>query len=277
MKLRLTILCENSVGRPLGLIGEHGFSCHLETPAGNYLFDTGSGLGIETNARLLNINLEELQGIILSHGHYDHVGGLPQILIQTGPIDVYGHPDMFKPRYSVSGEQKREIGIPHNRSYLEQLGARFHLSSESVELAPGLVISGEIPRTTDFEQGDANLCCPAEDGSLQPDKLKDDLSLYITTEQGLTVLLGCAHAGVINILKHARILSGEQNIHSVIGGTHLMFYDDNQFQQTLEQLDSYGIEKLGAAHCTGLQQAAKLAAHFGERFFFASAGCTVEI
>lgn len=277
MKLKLTILCENSVGRPLGLIGEHGFACHLETEHGNYLFDTGSGLGIETNAGLLELDLKNLKGIILSHGHYDHVGGLPKVLARTGPIDVYGHPDMFKPRYSLAGEKKREIGIPHNRAYLEQLGARFHLSRESLEVAPGLLISGEVPRTTDFEQGDANLCCPNEDGSMEPDMLQDDLSLYIRTEQGLAVLLGCAHAGLINILEHARTLTEAKEIHSIVGGTHLMFYDDNQFKKTLDKLDGYGIKKLGAAHCTGLSQASRLAEHFRERFFFASVGTELRV
>lgn len=277
MTLRLTILCENSVGRPLGLIGEHGFACHLETPSGNYLFDTGGGLGIETNARLLNLALNDLQGIILSHGHYDHVGGLPQVIAQTGPIDIYAHPDLFTPRYSLASTGQRAIGVPNSREELEQMGARFHFSREPVELTPELIISGEIPRSTDFEQGDPKLCRVDKDGTLNPDPLADDLSLLIKTEQGLSVLLGCAHAGLINILEYARALSGQQSIHTVVGGTHLMFYDDLQFQQTLERLDSYRIEKLGAAHCTGLSQASRLAAHFGDRFFFASVGCTLEI
>jgi len=277
MTVRLTILCENSVGRPLGLIGEHGFSCHLETPSGNYLFDTGSGLGIAANARLLNLKLNDLQGIVLSHGHYDHVGGLSKVLAQTGPIDVYAHPELFIPRYSLAGSEQRVIGVPDSQTELEQLGARFHFSKDPVELTPELVISGEIARTTDFENGDPKLCCAGKDGILNPDPLADDLSLLINTEQGLSVLLGCAHAGLINILEHARSLSGQQDIHAIVGGTHLMFYDDLQFQQTLERLDGYQIEKLGAAHCTGLPQAARLAEHFKDRFFFASVGSTLEI
>jgi 7,8-dihydropterin-6-yl-methyl-4-(beta-D-ribofuranosyl)aminobenzene 5'-phosphate synthase len=277
MSLRITILCENSVGRPLGLIGEHGFACHLETSSGNYLFDTGGGLGIATNARLLNLDLKNLQGVILSHGHYDHAGGLPKVLAQSGPIDIYAHPDLFTPRVSLSGNNRREIGVPQTREELEKLGARFHLRSKPVKLTPELLLSGEIPRITDFEQGDTKLCCPGNDGSVHPDPLADDLSLFIQTEQGLTVLLGCAHAGLINILEHARKLTDTQDIHSVVGGTHLMFYDDDQFRKTLKHLDQYNIDKLGAAHCTGLPQASRLAAHFGDRFFFASVGCTLKV
>lgn len=277
MSLRLTILCENSVGRPLGLIGEHGFACHLETPSGNYLFDTGGGLGIETNARLLNLDLTALKGIILSHGHYDHVGGLPKVLAQTGPIDVFAHPDLFKPRFSLGETENRAIGVPNSRKELEQLGARFLFSKAPVELTPQLTISGEIPRVTDFEIGDPKLCCTGDSNSLHPDPLADDLSLLIKTEQGTSVLLGCAHAGLINILEYARALTEQQDLHTVVGGTHLMFYDDIQFRRTLERLDGYRIARLGAAHCTGLPQAASLSAHFGNRFFFASVGCTLEV
>lgn len=277
MTLRLTILCENSVGRPLGLLGEHGFACHLQTPAGDYLFDTGSGLGIETNARLLNLDLGALKGIILSHGHYDHVGGLKQVLAHTGPIDVYAHPDLFTERVSTAAAQPRSIGVPHSRSELEQLGARFHFNRAPVELTEELLISGEIPRVTSFEQGDSNLCRVDADGSFHPDPLADDQSLFIRTEKGLTVLLGCAHAGLINILEQARHLTGEQKIHCVLGGTHLMFYDEAQLEQTLQRLDGYAIDKLGAAHCTGLSRAARLAAHYGERFFFATVGSSVAV
>jgi len=277
MKPRLTIVCENSIGRPLGLIGEHGFACHLETEHGNYLFDTGSGLGIMTNVKLLDLDLKDLRGIILSHGHYDHAGGLKKVLELTGPIDIYAHPKLFTPRFSNSNEGQREIGVPFPQKELERMGACFHFSKKPVELTPELVISGEIPRTTDFEQGDSRLCCRDQDGSLSPDPLADDLSLLIKTDNGLSVLLGCAHAGLINTLKQTLNLTGMQDLHAVIGGTHLMFCDDSQFQQTLEQLDNYQIKKLGAAHCTGLPQAAKLAAHFGERFFFASAGCSLDL
>ncbi|MDT8421817.1 MAG: MBL fold metallo-hydrolase [Desulfuromonadales bacterium] len=277
MTLRLTILCENSVGRPLGLIGEHGFACFLQTPSGDFLFDTGSGLGIDTNADLLNLELADLRGIILSHGHYDHVGGLAKVLARTGPINVYAHPDLFSPRVSLAGEPPRQIGVPDSREQLEQLGARFLFSRAAVELTPELTISGEIPRTTDFEQGDPNLCCADPNGIMRPDPLADDLSLFIKTARGLTVLLGCAHAGLINILDYARQLTGEKSLHTVVGGTHLLFYDDMQFRLTLERLEGFNIERLGAAHCTGLQQAARLAAHFGDKFFFAAVGTALEI
>ncbi|PLX85545.1 MAG: MBL fold metallo-hydrolase [Desulfuromonas sp.] len=277
MSVQLTVLCENSVTSPTGLIGEHGFACHLRTEQGNFLFDTGSGLGLENNARLLGIDLRQLTGVILSHGHADHSGGLTQLLRHSGPIDVYAHPDIFKPRLSCSAAEERQIGLPHTRTELEALGARFHLSRSPQQLAPGLILSGEIPRRTDFESGDPNLCCRSPQGVLHSDPIDDDLSLFVQTDRGLSVLLGCAHAGLINILDQAQALLSPDNIHCVAGGTHLMFADDARLRQTLHYLDRYQIDRFGAAHCTGLQQATRLAAHFQDRFFFAAAGTRITV
>jgi len=267
MPVRLTILCENSVRPQAGLIGEHGFACHVETPAGNYLFDTGQGFGILQNAAVLKKDLGAVKAILLSHGHYDHTGGLPAVLGQTGSIDIHGHPDLFLERY----REKRFIGIPHRREYLESLGARFVLSRQMCELAPGLWLTGEIPRRTSFEQGDplmTALCC----GTSSHDELLDDLSLVVDSEKGLILILGCAHAGLVNIMEYVLEQTGRDGFYAILGGTHLGFADDTQFEKTLRALDNYRVAKLGVSHCTGLPHAARLQALLGDRFFFGSVG-----
>ncbi|BCR04151.1 MBL fold metallo-hydrolase [Desulfuromonas versatilis] len=277
MKTRLTILCENTV-RPLeGLIGEHGFACYLETAKGNYLFDTGQGLGIGGNARILEKDLAQIRAVVLSHGHWDHTGGLPEVLRQTGPVDVWGHPAMFKARYHSKDSEQRYIGVPHRRDYLEALGARFRLENRWREIGPGVYLTGEIPRRTPFEKGDPHMHLADQEGSArQPDPLEDDLSLVVESDKGLILVLGCAHAGLVNILRHVQEQTGRQEIYAIIGGTHLGFADDAQFAQTLAALEDFRVKKLGVSHCTGLPRAAALAARLGERFFFGSAGAVLE-
>ncbi len=277
MKTRLTILCENSVGAVEGLVGEHGFACYLETSRGNYLFDTGQGLGIGGNARILEKDLADIRAVILSHGHWDHAGGLPEVLRHCGPVDVWGHPEMFKARYYHKNNQQRYVGIPHRRDYLEALGARFRLERSWREVGPGVFLTGEIARQTPFEKGDPHLSVVSREGldHLQ-DPLEDDLSLVVESEKGLILVLGCAHAGLVNILNHVRERTGKEEIYAIIGGTHLGFAGDAQFTETLAALARFRVARLGVSHCTGLPRAAALAERLGERFFFGSVGAVLE-
>lgn len=277
MKIKLTILCENTVGAPFGVIGEHGFACFVETQQGNYLFDTGQGFAITQNALALGKNLASIDAVMISHGHYDHTGGLPAVLKIRGAVDVFGHPDMFVERVWSSEDETRFIGIPFRRPYLEGLGARFRLGTEMVEIGPGVYLTGEIPRNSTFEKGDANMFAILPGGdTLQPDPLKDDLSLLIDSDKGLIIVLGCAHAGLINIIEYALKQMKTDRIHAIIGGTHLGFSTDAQFEETVKMIDRYQVDHIGVSHCTGLARAAMLHARLKERFFFGTVGSVLE-
>ena len=278
MTIRLTILCENSVARPFGLLGEHGFACYLETPSGNYLFDTGQGQTLIPNARRLGKDLGSIKALLLSHGHYDHTGGLPHVLESRNCLDVHGHPDIFSTRYWEIEGCRRYVGIPYRREYLESLGARFCLSGEQVEIGPGVYLTGEIPRRNAWEKGDRLQLAVTAAGEIQrPDPVFDDLSMVVATPKGLLLVLGCAHAGLLNIIGHVTEKFGVDKIYAVVGGTHLAFAGREQFEETLEMLDCLRIEKVGVSHCTGLSKAAQLSARLGGRFFFANAGTVLEI
>jgi 7,8-dihydropterin-6-yl-methyl-4-(beta-D-ribofuranosyl)aminobenzene 5'-phosphate synthase len=276
MAVRVTVLCENTVGRSNGTIGEHGFSCFLETSAGNFLFDTGNGAGLLHNARLLGLDLATVQTIVLSHGHFDHAGGMEDALGATGPIEVVAHPEIFRERFWQGQHERRSNGMPFSRLQLENLGARFRLQRELFTIAPGVHFSGEIPRITSFESGDPHLVVPEEEGTFAPDPFLDDASLLVETGKGLLLLLGCAHAGMVNIMHHA-VASTGLSIHAVLGGTHLAPADKLQVEGTLQALREFKVQKIGVSHCTGLPRAAQLSTEFPGRFFFASVGSVLEL
>ena len=279
MSIRLTILCENSVDQvsPYGLLGEHGFSCHLQTPGGDFLFDTGGGMTIMNNGKLLGIDFTGLQGILFSHGHFDHTGGLKQVLEKTGKIPIYAHPDLFSEHYSKNSGKMHNIGIPWPQEELEKLGADFKFSATPCEVTPDLLLSGEVPRISKVETGDPNLLSRSEQGEQITDPLCDDLSLFINSDKGLVILLGCAHAGLLNIIDHAIKVTGQEKIHMVLGGTHLKFCSEEQMTATLDRLAELDVDLIGASHCTGLRGARMLAERFGKRFFSASVGVMIEI
>lgn len=276
MKVKATILCENSVFHIPGAIAEHGLSIYIETDYGNYLFDTGQGRAILNNAFVLQKDLTIIKAIILSHHHFDHTGGLLPVLDVKGAVDVITHPQLFKESYRISKGKQSYTGILYNRLALENKGANFLFNTNWYEIAPGIYLSGEVPRETDFEIGDENLVIKEEFG-FSKDQLWDDQSLIITTEKGLLIVLGCSHSGIINILNYAIKKTGCDKIYAVIGGTHLGPVSDEQREATIKALKEYSIEKIGVSHCTGLKGSLRLAQEFKEKFFFCNVGTVVEI
>lgn len=276
-RFRLTVLCENSVAGPFGLIGEHGWAAFIETAEGTVLFDTGQGQGIVNNSRVLGCDIASADCLVLSHGHYDHTGGLPDVLAISGGMTVHAHPDIFVDRWWQRGEVSRHIGLRYRRAYLESLGAEFRLERGFRQILPGIFVTGEVPRVTDFEPPDPNMKVQDEEGRWVQDELLDDLSLIVDTPEGLVVVLGCAHAGLINILSLVREKFSDRPIHTVVGGTHLGFAGQEQFQRTLDHLDAFGVKRLGASHCTGLVNSSKLYCALKEGFFHAAVGTVVEI
>lgn len=275
--VRITILCDNVVGFPFG-IGEHGFSALVERDDRTILFDTGSGKGLISNALIFGKDLRAVEEICLSHGHFDHTEGLAQILPLLKNSQVFAHPGVFQERFGERrlGDKvvRRFIGIPHRREYLEQLGARFHLECGFREIGPGVFLTGEVPRETPFEKGDPNLLIPFG-GSFAQDPVLDDQSMVIPTSQGLVVLMGCAHSGMINTLRYAQRKTGQERIRAVLGGTHLGFLSPEQLEESISELAAMEPELVAVSHCTGLPAAARLMQSFGERFSFAHVGTSL--
>jgi len=276
MKGKATVLCENCVFGNSGAIAEHGWSVYIESDQGNFLFDTGQGMAIINNARHFNKDLSTIKGIMISHHHYDHTGGLLNVLEQVGKVNVYSHPDLFKNSYVIDEGKERNIGIPFRREILENKGAQFKFNTSFREIAPGLMLSGEIPRLTEYEKGDKKLLLKTDEGYTQ-DLVLDDQTLVATTEKGLVIILGCSHSGIINIINHIIDKTGKTRIRTIIGGTHLGPASEETKEKTIQALKKFDIEKIGVSHCTGLETSMRLFQEFGDRFFFCNVGTEVEI
>ena len=273
--MRITTLSENTA-RLGDLLGEWGLSILVETDDSTVLLDAGKGFSAVYNADSLGINLSKVNKIVLSHGHYDHTGGLREVLRRMNKqVEIIAHPDIWQAKYSRrEGEPGRYIGVPFQRDELENLGANFHLTAQPINITSAIMTTGEIPMITALEKVDTALFIK-EGIAWQPDKVMDDQALIIKTEQGLVIILGCAHRGIINTLYHAQRLTGISKIHAVIGGSHLVGASEERLRHTIATLKELNIQKLGLCHCTDLPAISVLAKEFGDKFIFNKAGTTI--
>lgn len=276
MRLRVTTLSENTAGMG-NFLAEWGLSMLVETDEMNILLDTGQSISTVYNAAALGIDLSRIDKIVLSHGHFDHTGGLRQVLRKANKrIEIIAHPDIWSVKYSRRDGKDRYIGIPFLPQELEGLGAIFNLTAKPTRITDRIMTTGEIPMVTDFEEIDPDLVIK-EDSDWQPDKLLDDQALIINTESGLIVILGCAHRGIINTIYHARQLTGVKRVHAVLGGCHLFGASQERVRSTIAALKELNVQKIGVSHCTGLPAAVMMAQEFGDKFFFNNTGTSINL
>lgn len=254
--LTITQVVENTAGGP-GLLAEHGVAFHIDADGHQLLFDTGQGLALTHNAKRLDLDLAQLDSIILSHGHYDHSGGLNEVLLLTGPVKLYLHPQALAKKYNRNG---RDISAPiAAQTQLASLGELVYTRTP-MEIYPGVFLTGEIPRINPLEDTGGPFYQNKDCSEL--DELADDQALFFDTSEGLVVLLGCGHSGVINTLQYVQQISGKQDILAVIGGMHLLHATEERLSFTGDSLADLGVHHLAPNHCTGLDAVC----YFKQRF-----------
>ncbi len=249
---KITVLVENTAGGN-GVLAEHGLAYFIEVGGEKDLFDTGQGMVLEHNAKRLGVDLHNLDALILSHGHYDHSGGVHLVSSKK----VFAHPAVTDLKFSRNPNGgSHSVAMPELDRQALVAHPEWIRVDAPVVLSNGLRLTGPIPRLTDFEDTGGAFFCDSD--CTVSDDLPDDQALFFETQAGTIVVLGCAHSGIINTLHHIQTLTENRPIHTVIGGMHLLHADENRMNRTIEELRRLNVQRLMPCHCTGLPAIARM-------------------
>ena len=271
-KLEISVLCEDQVMMGFKnriFKGAHGLSLFIQAEQ-NILFDAGPSNIFLDNAALLGLDLNSLECIALSHGHWDHSDGLAYLAGRIGKTKLVAHPAVFTDRHKATGEFN---GMSLIR---EEIEASFdlRLSERSLQLTPTVYFLGQIPRSNDFESVSTPFF-KIEKGKKSADFIEDDTALAVTTDKGCVVIAGCAHAGICNICEHALAVTGQDRLHMVMGGFHLLTPGD-QLERTVEYFKTHPVDRLLPMHCTGFDALCRFHRELGAEKIATGQGICIE-
>lgn len=269
--ISITIMVDNLSDS--GLNTEHGLSLLIQANRHSIVFDTGQGTALIANADAMNVDLKRPEILMLSHGHYDHTGGIPDLLLVNPNIKIFHHPAATVKRYSRHPDKPvKDISMPdaavaaldnHPRNLLQ------HITSP-LEICTGVWLTGEIPRVTPFEDVGGPFFLDA--AGQFPDSIIDDMALWIETPAGLVIVLGCCHSGLVNTVEYIRKLSGGSRIRGIIGGMHLLHDSSERLEKTCGKLQEWSPDFIIPCHCTGEAAIAFMISTLGKRVKTGKAG-----
>jgi len=266
-RLRLTVLVEDTVKKP-NLVASHGLSFQVETSVAGVdsriLMDTGPPPNVALkNADMIGADVQHVDAIVISHGHYDHTGGLLEILRRThGGVPVVAHPLAINPKFSLDPSLKF-IGSNLDQVSVNAAGGILLLARNPVAIASGVMTTGEVPRETGFERSETFWTVQGE--RFLEDPITDDQALLVNVkDKGLVVITGCAHSGIINTLRLAKKISGIGRVCAIVGGFHLARADNDRIETTLDEVLSMGLRSIHPCHCTGAKARQRFLDSFGD-------------
>lgn len=277
---KVTILVNNTLNEST-YWGEHGLSLLLGLIENGVereiLLDTGqSGNVLIHNLIQGGFSLNRLDAIVISHGHYDHFGGILKLLKFLGrPIQIILHPDIWGQRINIR-PKTRDVGTALTPEEIELHGGKILASSEPVFLSRDLLISGTIFRQELEEQNDSFR--RIIDQKAVNDEIIDDMAVILNLgSQGLFILTGCCHAGVINTIKHAIQVTGNHRIRGIIGGLHLRDTSEKRLSKTADYLKGIKPERIVPLHCSGLKESFYLQQKIGPSVILSGVGDQIVI
>ena len=234
-----------------GLAAEHGFALWIKSAGRVILFDTGNKGALFTNLHKLGLDLGALTDLVLSHGHYDHAGGVETVLEVRRDIQVYLHQAAMQPRYVKENDGSRSVRMPPGsmRALWNVADDSIHWLTHPVNINDRIGLSGPIPRNTSFEDTGGSFYFDPH--SERPDPIEDDNALWFSTRDGLVICDGCSHAGIVNTIEAVLSNSGESKVDTVVGGLHLLNASPERLERTARALEGLHLKRIVACHCTG--------------------------
>jgi 7,8-dihydropterin-6-yl-methyl-4-(beta-D-ribofuranosyl)aminobenzene 5'-phosphate synthase len=267
--ISIHLLVENHAYRN-DLGAEHGLSFYIQDGGEQVLFDTGQSGLFAANAAAMGLDIKRVTKVVLSHGHYDHSGGLKDLCELTPAVQIFAHPEASRVRFSIKDPQHpKSIGMPEaSREWFEKKG--FTPTDTTTSITANLNASGSIPRCHEIEDTGGPFYLD-ESGTI-PDPISDDQALWFVAAEGLVILLGCAHAGVVNTVEQIQLASGVDRVHALIGGFHLLNANEQRLDFTFQYLHEIKPRILAAGHCTGALVVERLRLEFSDAFVPSGAG-----